>query len=288
MTTLCRGQSWPEAKPWEHRPCSAPVTDLALCWTCIRRLHALLRDLGDDLAELHTQLTRQTRQGTGGGRPRITPLPYDPRAADVLADARTVLHGWTRVAVDDGATQPADTQPAMLRTLQRHHWHTHPAAHELLDELRWTHAQVLACIDTPSARRYLGPCGVITGLDPDGTERTCDGDVYAIGEHVRCATCHAAHSRDDRLEWIAGIADDQLVSAAIAADVLTGWGVAVKAQAVYDWARRGRLLPHGHDHAGHPTYVLAEVRALAIEATRHREAKRGHADSRAVDRSHSA
>ena len=274
MTHTCPGQTWPDHQPWDPRPCGQP-TNLHLCWDCIKRLHALLRGLTADLDELRTQLARQARHEPAAGsantgdvwpdedltyRLTATPMAIDTRASDVLADTRSVLVGWTRVACETAGDWPADTETAMLRRLRRADWHTHPAADELLDELRWLHAQVVSCIETPAARRYLGPCGAERD---DGTE--CDGDVYAIGTRVRCIDCGAAHSRDDRIAWVASIADGLLVNAADASAALTGWGITVKAQAVYDWARRGRLANHGHDRNGHPVYVLSEVRELAVE-----------------------
>lgn len=274
MTTQCRGQTWPDHKPWDPTPCGQP-TEQTICWDCTKRLHDLLVSIADDLSELDVQLTRQSRQGPGlTARAAARPLPFDVRASDVLADVRTVLVGWVKVACEHDGRWPADTMPAMLRRIRMTSWAGHPAADELLDELRWTHAQVLACIDTAAGRRYLGPCLAPLDASPDSIE--CQGDVVASGSRPpTCRQCGATHTLDDRVAWLASIADDLLVNAADAAYALADWGVAVKPQAIYDWHRRGRLMTHGHDRNGHPTYRLADIRALAEAANARRTREKG-------------
>lgn len=268
------------------RACGARAHDTVICWDCAKRVHQLLHDLADDIVELTTQLTRQARAARGLGRSATTPLPYDERAGRVLDDVRSVLVGWTKVACETEGDWPPDTLAGMLRRLRRTAWATHPAADELLDELTWTHRQVLDVIETAAPRRYLGPCGAAR-IGDDGVETTCPGDVVAIGSRdPRCRDCRAVHDAAERIDWLASIADGLLVNAADAAAALTAWRVPVKAQAIYDWARRGRLLPHGHDRNGHPVYVLAEVRALAVEANA-RTAQRQTGSNRRADRSHS-
>ena len=256
------------------RACDAPAPDTVLCWDCAKRLHRLLHDLADDIVELTTQITRQTRTGSGSAsRSAVIPLPFDPVASRVLDDVRTVLVGWTKVACEVEGDWPADTLAGMLRRLRRTRWASREAADELLDELAWTHRQVLDAIDTPPARRYLGPCGSVRIAD-DGTSHTCAGDVVVVGNRTpRCRDCRATHDVDERMQWITDIADSLLVTATDAAAVATAWGETVKAQAVYDWVRRGNLAPHGHDRNGHPVYVLAEVRALAADANRRAESR---------------
>lgn len=241
--------------------CFAPAPNATLCWDCQVRLTHLLADLGEDLAELHTQLARQARIGTGSGsRSAETPLAFDARASEILDNVRTVLVGWTRVACETEGDWPDDTETAMIRRLRRARWATHPAADELLDELEYTHSEVLHVIDRPQPRRYLGPCA--TTLE-DGTH--CDGDVYQRGSKTpTCRACKATHVTDLRLAWIAERAADQLVTASEAAGALSAWGEHITSDLVRKWAERGRLIPRGHDRHGHPTYVFGECRELAL------------------------
>jgi len=262
------------------RACTAPAPDTVLCWDCAKTLHRLLHDLADDIVELTTQLTRQAKTGSRyGSRSSTTPVPYDTHASEVLDDVRTVLVDWTKVACEVEGDWPADTLAGMLRRLRRTNWATHEAADELLDELDWTHRQVIACIDSPEARRYLGPCGTILL----GADQPCAGDVIAVGNRApRCRDCRATHDVDERLAWIAEQTADLLAPAGDIALWLTSLGYPTKPALIATWVARGKLLAHGHDRDRHPVYRVSDARALA-------EAKaRRDASSRAVDRSHSA
>ncbi len=248
--------------------CTQPAPDTVICWDCAKKLTRLLADLAEDIAELTVQLTRQNRSGPPiASRAAERPVPFDEDAAWTLADVRSVLVGWTRVAVDhDGKPWPADTLPAMLRRLRRTRWQTHEAADELLDELGWLHEQVLRVIDHPAERHYLGPC---TAVDAEGIE--CTGDVYATGSGApRCRDCGATYSRDERMAWILEVTADQLVTASEAAGALSAWGQHIKPELVWKWAERGRLERRGTDRHGRPTYRFADVRTLAAESVQHR------------------
>lgn len=247
--------------------CFAPAPNATLCWDCQVRLTHLLADLGEDLAELHTQLARQARVGAGSGsRSAETPLAFDARASEILGEIRNMLTTWTRIACETEGDWPDDTETAMVRRLRRARWATHPAAGELLADLAEAHREVLHVIDRPQPRRYLGPC--ITTLE-DGTR--CDGDVYQRGSKMpTCRDCGATHTVDQRLAWIAERAADQLVTASEAAGALSAWGEHITSDLVRKWAERGRLVARGHDRHGHPTYVFGECRALALQAVTRR------------------
>jgi hypothetical protein len=253
----------------EHQcqACTAPAPTTTLCWDCLRNLSHHLADLADDLAELHTQLARQSRLGAGvGSRSAETAVAYDVRASEILDDVRTVLVGWTRVACETEGDWPADTEAAMIRRLRRARWATHPTAGELLDELQYTHTEVLRCIDRPQPRRYLGPCA--TTLE-DGT--ACPGDVQQRGTRMpTCRDCGATHAVDQRLAWIAERAADQLVTASEAAGALSAWGEHITSDLIRKWAQRGRITPRGHDRHGHPVYQFGECRALALDSVTRR------------------
>ena len=269
------------------RRCTAP-TDSALCWDCTKRLLADLAALPDDLAELEVQVTRQSRVGAGGGaRSAVRPLPYDPRASDLLDAARVTLVGWVRdtMAIPGPRTGhtateapnpvqpgipgpsavlapvwPADTLPAMVAHLRAVHWTVHPAADEAAADIADLRQRIARCIDTPPDRHYLGPC---TSVDADGHQ--CDGDVYAVDERIpRCTTCAAVYSRDERTAWLAQAAADQLVTAAEAIGALQVWGEGrINRNLLDSWVSRGRLVSRGHDARGHRTYRFDEVRTLA-------------------------
>jgi hypothetical protein len=157
-------------------------------------------------------------------------------------------------------TEPPTTLRGMARYLRWSDWANHPAADEFADELDYALAQVTRCIDTPPQRRYLGPCGAV--LDQD---KTCTGDVVKRWNQTpRCRDCDATHDETARMEWIMDLAEDQLVTASIAAGALSAWGQCITPDLVRKWAQRGRLIAHGHDHSGHPTYQFGECRTLAL------------------------
>ena len=248
--------------------CTAPAPDTVICWTCTKRVTHLLTMLDEDLTELYNQLNPGGhRPGSGGSRNADTPLPINPRAAETLDDTRTVLIGWAREAcIHDGHWPDIDTEHALLRRLKQTSWQTHPAAAELLDELEYTHREVLAAIDNPPERRYLGPC---CAIDDDGRE--CTGDVIQRGTRApTCRDCGATHDHDARMQWITDMAADQLVNAAEAAGALSAWGQRITADLIRLWAHRGRLAAHGHDRRRRPTYRFGDVRALAA-ASRERD-----------------
>lgn len=265
--------------------CDAPILHGTLCEDCLATLRRDLDAIGELITELHTQLARQNRTAGGTTAPRATdpdpmptgwhdpdvlaiaahPLPYDQRASDALELLRSVLVGWTRDTTPR-SQQPPDQLHALAAHLAAHDWRNHPAADELADEIHWTIGQIRHAIDTPPPSRYLGPCGAVL---EDAS--TCPGDVYQVGTKLpRCWTCHATHSADERMAWIADVAADQLVTAAIAAGALSAWGEHIKPDLIRLWAHRGRLVAHGHDQRGRPLYRFSECRALALDTLRHR------------------
>ena len=252
--------------------CDGAIDTGTLCLPCLDKLHDDLATIGDAITELNTQLARLARTGNDGGMARSAtrPLPFDLAASDALYDLRSVLVGWTRDVCEIHGNWPPNTMRAMARRLRWHDWRNHPAADEFADELHFALSQVTHCIDTPPQRRYLGPCGAI---NLDG--KVCNGDVIQRWQHIpRCRDCDATHDYDERMAWIMEVAEDQLVTASIAAGALSAWGQHITPDLVWKWASRGRLLPRGHDRHGRPVYVFGECRALALDSIKHNTTRR--------------
>ena len=260
--------------------CGQPAPTTTLCGDCLDQLHHDLDSIGDALTQLDIQLTRQARTAAGvGSRAADRPLPYDPRAAETLDLLRSVLVGWTRDTLqtrhngpyshgtpEPDPEYPPDRLDALAAFLRWQDWSVHPAADQFADELHYALSEVTPCIDTPPERRYLGPCG---SIDHDGNE--CAGDVLKIGGRLpRCTDCRAVHQTDERLAWIADLAADQLVTATTAAGALSAWGEHIRPDLVRSWAARGRLMARGHDRAGHPLYLFADCRLLAVATLKRR------------------
>lgn len=275
-----------------HCPtCAGAIDTGTICIDCAAALQRDLAAIGDAITELHTQLAKQARTNTASPLPSPPdpepdwhhpdmlaiashPLPYHPGASDVLELLRLLLIGWTRDITPDPGQQPG-TMRGMARHLRRHDWRNHPAADEFADELAWTLERIAACIDATAGWRYLGPCGATIGEAEEGGY-LCPGDVYLIGNRPpKCRDCGATHATDQRLEWIANLAADQLVTATIAAGALSAWGAHIKPDLIRLWAHRGRLLVRGHDSAGRALYAFAECRTLALESVERKAGRRG-------------
>lgn len=247
--------------------CDQPTTG-TICHHCAATIHRHLAALPALARELHTQLARQSRgpDKASTARSAIKPLPFDPHAADLLDRIHHLLTHWTH-------TTTHATPAAQLTHLTNLNWHTHPHAPQVLADLeRWT-TDARRCIDTPPERRYLGPCATIV-LDQNNNPQECTGDVYQLGNKLpTCSTCRATHATDARLEWIAHLAADQLVTAYTAAAALSAWGAHIKPDLIRQWATRGRLQPKGHDRTGHPVYRFDDCRTLALDSIKRRTQK---------------
>jgi hypothetical protein len=275
--------------------CGTPVTDGTICHDCTHRLERLIAGIPNLIRELNTQFARQSRGAdrASTSRSAVRPLPYDPRAAAHLDELHRVTEHWTRhlddqdladwrSTVQDTPGHPVIAPPrpwaalpigAQLYRLEQVRWHTHPQADDLLGELQLITEEARQCIDTPPERRYLGPCAS-TILDADGKPYECTGDVYQLGNKLpTCSACRATHQTDARLEWIADLAADQLVTAYTAAAALSAWGAHIKPELIRLWAHRGRLQQKGHDRAGHPVYRFDDCRTLALETLKKRAEK---------------
>ena len=169
-----------------------PMTGLAWCNGCRRRIEADLGDLPAHAADLEVTLARDTASRLGGRPGADKPLPYSTAAADALHRMRAFLVGWCRLLHEEqGVALPRDTIQSMglhllawIGTLARHE-----AAAEFADELHDVVAAVVGAIDLPQDRTrvFVGPC-----------PEDCEGEVWASfprdeGKRpvMRCRACGA-------------------------------------------------------------------------------------------------
>jgi hypothetical protein len=188
--------------------CDEPVREgMMICRGCTRRTRRNLADQEANRQELLTTLARDTHMTApnNGGRSAERPLPIDPRAGDLLAEQRALLVAWCRLLHDEHhAPLPADTIAAMACHIEN--WldrlALHPAAGELVTELRDLEHRILKVIDYPDerARIPVGPC--IVELD-DGSP--CPGEVEARFPQdktkpplMRCRYCNTEW---DTIQW---------------------------------------------------------------------------------------
>lgn len=250
------------------RACDRTVRDGSyVCITCARRVE---RDLGDMtwLAEqLEITITRQDRMGGMGtgivARSAEKPVAFNAHASAVAGDLRGVLVAWCLLICEErGQATPADTLAAMgVFLLGSVEWlRHHPAGDEAFDELGDAIRRARSAVDRRPDRVYVGPCdrsGVLTGV-------TCPEDLYARpgAAEVECKTCGSVWQVTERREWLLEVARDTLATAADLARLLSLYGEPLRADRIWKWAERGRIVPHGNDGTGRPMYRVGEVADL--------------------------
>lgn len=248
--------------------CDRPIHDQAyLCGGCGDRLSRDLADVAKIAGEAWTTIARQAANGAHHGRSAEKPLPFSWEAADATDSGANTLTTWARhIAEERGTvlTVPAGQHPlarvaGWLGAREQLDWLRHrPEADEAFDELTDACQLLVRTVDRPPVRWYAGPC--------DG----CTLDLYAMpgANTARCRECGTAHDAQARKAWLLDQADALLATATLVARALTALGHRVTPEAVRKWAERGRIVAHGIDHRGHPTYRVGEVRALAESADR--------------------
>lgn len=239
--------------------CDLPARSGLMCGACEAELARALDGVPDLLGDLDVTLSRQTSRTTAAGRASETPLPFSLNASEARDVLRSALVGWVR-ELAPGDDWPADSPQAMAAWLSERLQRLvrHPAAEEAHGEITEAVRAAQRVTDRPADRQFAGRCPA------------CDAALYAKpgAAMVRCRTedCPAGAvqvgaQRDAMLGQIA----DQLMPAVQVADVLTRLAAPLPADTVRHWARKGRLVPHGHDAAGHPLYRVSDVRDLLVE-----------------------
>lgn len=214
--------------------CGEPITDTrTICARCENQLSHHLGDMAAHRQELVVALTRQVRMAAAndGGRGSslaldwkrmgerhldtlkpeelrrlVASLPPARPAADAMHAQRALLVAWCRLLVEelDLGYPPRDSVRAMSLHLEAHLpvLHTHPAAPELVAEVRDLVRQILKVIDTPTNRMRVnvGPCP-----EDDETGDPCIGHVEAVVPRdesvppmMRCMICRAEW---DATQW---------------------------------------------------------------------------------------
>lgn len=269
----------------ECRTCTRATQDAAaLCQWCGDQIGQILTGelvtvfempggIVDLAAELETAMTRQASHGDRvGGRSATVPLPFEPRAADVLNELRTFLVGWVRLLNGDNDDWPADNVPSMagwlcdrLDLIRRHE-----AADELHYELTAEAGlvkQSWLAVDRPPEVWFAGLCA-------------CGARLYAKPDarRIRCRGCGSTWNIQQRREWLIKASKDYLLTATEASDALAAWGQKVTPARIRKWAERRRITARGSviglNGNTAPTYRLGDIiDLLAAEARRANEKK---------------
>jgi hypothetical protein len=225
-----------------------------------------------------------------------TALPYNPGMAKQAFAAINTITTWARHVCEErgiGVPAPAVMQGPLCRagygckhrtcTLIRARSIEHPAARAavfLLTQLDWIRhrpeademvedlsaeaATLRRCVDAPPAVRYAGPCWA------DTAEGECEQELYAVegAATVRCPACGTAHDVGLRRAWLLGQTHDVLLNAATMATALSSLDQTVTSSMIRNYADRGRIVAHGHDRDGRPTYRVGDVLAVLADTAR--------------------
>ena len=269
--------------------CARPVTDQAyLCGSCGDKIARSLGDIPALVADLAVTYTRQAKGDTQFGHSANTALPWSEKASEALEQLRTVLTAWVaRLLEQHGGNHPGANPTLMARWLScRVDWiRRHPSALSALDEIDYATSEINYVMDLHAERWYAGTCREVYDhpeTDDDDAPvwpACCLAELYVKpgSEQHACHRCKKIHDVDARRDWLLKIAEDRLFHAELIGRALAAMGEAVTPAMIRNYADRGRIVAHGLDRKGRPTYrvgdVVEVVRTIALEKSA-RDAKR--------------
>ena len=254
--------------------CDRPVVDAGvICHPCTDHLRDRLAEIAETADELDPVLSRQTRHGTGTGRPSAeSPLPVHLGALETARDIRHALTSWALLIMEERSSAlptsevppigprcfdeigcrhrscaailreavPDDSSPAVARFLAANlPWLRHrDYAPDVWGELHGLAARLHRTVDSPAELTYLGPCAA---------EGTCEQDLRApVGAaSVTCPACGTRHDVNERRAANIATCRDLLVSRLMIVDLLDRWGYPVPVETVDTWISRRRLPRRG-------------------------------------------
>jgi hypothetical protein len=224
---------------------------------------------------------------------KIQTLPWDERASVALRELRNVLVGWVRLVMEErrypserttgpwcllcihtscraarSPSWPADSLPAMagwligeVRWLRRH-----PDAASMYHDITHAVGRIRQVVDRAPNLVYAGPCGALVGADT--AAHRCGADMYATpgAAVVTCQACRTHHDVEQRRDWMRDALKEYLLTATEIARAMTSPSQEVRADRIWQWASRGRLVSRGTDSTGRlPLYRVGDVQELLAE-----------------------
>lgn len=211
----------------------------------LRGIAYLAEGLDDKRAKRRPNHPRDT-----GGRPRETPLPFDPRVAKVLDPIITAMLGTHGVIAEgrrgiDLDVDVFDLRSAALWTLGHVDWlRTTPEGPEEFESFSRVHSSLERLFDRPPEQLYLGECGA----SENGP--ACTEVLYVeranIPRFVVCRRCGAAAEVEDRRDYFqAAVQAYQATMRELAglAPMLLDGGASRRT--LHEWTRRGFLKAAG-------------------------------------------
>lgn len=268
--------------------CGRKSADGLLCQQETQWLRKDLKNLPEWMGQLTLTYSRQTQHNTGGGAPSAqTPIPYDPKAAQVRDDITRTLAKWISVYqlgdVDRWVTgcecrpyqacrgiileQLPFTASAwcnwLLNRINR--IRGHETAPEFARAMTTAVRKVRRKVDVPPDRLFCGPCDF------------CGTDLYAPAgkDEIVCRRCALVagpgeqvnhYDVKDRQEWLLEGVRTRLATAQEIVTALPGlYGVTINSGTFRSWVSRNRIESKS-TYAGVPMYSVNDVLTLATEA----------------------
>lgn len=226
-----------------------------LCQACTVDLATMLRELAfsvngrgerrpgllEDLDDTVFKMDNVGPRGGGSRKGHEVPLPIRMDASDLKSQARTMIATWAR---DMAGTYPF-LEPTYKTHAEAAEWIAripgllaeHPAAQQIMADVKDIVTRIRRMIDQAPARTYLGTCGAVI----EGVE--CTDGVYAIGnrDYGRCRTCGNEFDRKDRRDWMLASIDDELAHVEQLAAMVTKLGEPVSSRTILRWVKDGKL-----------------------------------------------
>lgn len=235
--------------------CTASLTDdRTLCPADATALGALLSHVPGILAELEVTLTRQARLRPVRGLAVVdaVEMPYNVSAAEEARKIREFLLPWVRlVGRRTGAEyMPASSTPALARGLYNYAgWLTRqPEAADLLVGLQGIVEDVRSVIDLRLEKVFVGSCRSVFNADGE-RQPVCSEHMYAPARNVEftCGKCGTVHDVKSRQRQAIAASENRVMPPQMIARALTRNGEPLNVERLYNWVKRGLLVPAALD-----------------------------------------
>jgi hypothetical protein len=230
-----------------------------MCRGCVRRLERELADVPALWRELEITRTRRDNLSSDEGRKSAdTSLPWKEKAVESQWVLAQTMGQWARLLSEHAGLSQPPVRPARWLLINVQSIAMHPAADEAFDELRYAVRQARSTIDRIPELLLAGVCNA----------GECKSPLYArvTDDTVTCPACETEHNTDERWDAMFEAAEEKLVPSEIALSWARKFlGHVIPNGTWRSWCSRGRILPHGVDVEGRPTYLFGEVLTLAEE-----------------------
>lgn len=231
--------------------CNRPSDGWFACATCSEIFETqVLAEIGWILDDLDLVISGQVKYAPQvGGKSSEARLPVNLTASDAKGRLLTELDTAARMIADANgiAAEYRDGQTAAAWLAYRISMiRLHPAGGQIIEDVTREFTGALWLCDRPKQRQYLGDCKDHERAD-DLPE--CPGAIYGIDgkPEARCDVCGAWWDKDQLKQWLLGILDDKIMTAAEIAHMSVYLGMNASRERVRklmnQWHKRGQIAP---------------------------------------------